>query len=275
MPVRTLLLALLLANSHGLAATTSQDSVAAVNAVRARGCGSRPAGADTVRPDGRLDRVAAELADGGELKDALRSAGYRATQAAVLEVSGIPGSLERSLADRGCKDVTDRVYRDLGVARRDGVTWLVLAAPLEAPAAGQAASVSARVLALVNEARAEKRRCGLKRYLAVPPLAASLALQAAASAHAEDMARRGVMGHAGGDGSTAAERATRAGYKWRTVGENVAMGQSTPELAVAEWLDSARHCANIMDPDFTEMGVAVASNANGVYWAQVFGAPRP
>lgn len=274
MLVRTLLRALLLTIPAALAATPSQDLVAAVNAVRARGCGSRPAAVPAVRPDGRLDRVATELAAGVELKDALRSAGYRATQAAVLEASGNPGSLERSLADRGCKDVTDPVYRDLGAAQRDGVTWLVLAAPLEAPTTGQAASVSARVLALINEARAVKRRCGLKRYPAVPPLAASPALQAAASAHAEDMARRGVMDHAGGDGSTAAERATRAGYVWRTVGENVAMGQPTPEQAVAEWLDSARHCANIMSAEFTEMGVAVASNASGVYWAQVFGTPQ-
>ena len=59
------------------------------------------------------------------------------------------------------------------------------------------------------------------------------------------------------------------------VGENVATGQSTSEQVVAEWLDSPRHCANIMDGDFTEMGVAVASNAGGVFWAQVFGAPQP
>jgi uncharacterized protein YkwD len=272
---RAILPAMLLAILAVPSVAVHPDLTAAVNAVRAHGCAGRPAVAAALRPDGRLDRVAEELAAGGELKAALRSAGYRAAQAAVLETSGNPGSLERSLDDRGCKDVTDRIYRDIGVAQRGGVTWLVLAAPLEAPAAGQAASVGARVLALVNEARAVKRRCGLKRYLAVPPLAASPALQVAASAHAEDMARRGIMDHAGGDGSTAAERATRAGYEWRTVGENVAMGQSTPELAVAEWLDSARHCANIMDPDFTEMGVAVASNANGVYWAQVFGAPRP
>lgn len=274
MPVRTLLLASLLAIPAALAATSSQDVVAAVNAVRARGCGSRAAVVPAVRPDGRLDQVAAELATGGELKDALRSAGYRAAQAAVLESSGNPGSLERSLADRGCKDVSDPVYRDLGVAQREGVTWLVLAAPLEAPAADQAGSVSARVLALVNEARAVKRRCGLKRYPAVPPLTASPALQAAAASHAADMARRGVMDHTGSDGSTAAERATRAGYEWRTVGENVAMGQSTPEQAVAEWLDSVRHCGNIMSAEYTEMGVAVASNARGVYWAQVFGTPQ-
>jgi len=271
---RAILPAVLLAGLAVPAVAVHPDLTAAVNAVRAHGCAGRPAVAAALRPDGRLDRVAAELAAGGELKDALRSAGYRAAQVAVLEASGNPGALGRSLADRGCKDVSDPVYRDLGVAQHEAVTWLVLAAPLEAPAADQAGSVSARVLALVNEARAVKRRCGLKRYPAVPPLTASPALQAAAASHAADMARRGVMDHAGSDGSTAAERATRAGYEWRTVGENVAMGQSTPEQAVAEWLDSVRHCGNIMSAEYTEMGVAVASNARGVYWAQVFGTPQ-
>ncbi|HKX57868.1 MAG TPA: CAP domain-containing protein [Steroidobacteraceae bacterium] len=127
----------------------------------------------------------------------------------------------------------------------------------------------------MNEARRQKRRCGFKRFEPSPPLAASATLQRAAKIQAEDMARRGVMEHAGGDGSTPAERATRAGYAWRTVGENVAAGQSTPEQVVEEWLGSPRHCANIMSPDYTEMGVAVASSAAGVYWAQVFGAPAP
>jgi len=275
MPVRTLTLAMLLAMPVAQAAATPQDLVAAVNAVRTHGCGSRPAVADALRPDARLDRVAAELAAGRELKDALQSAGYRASQVAVLEATGHPASIQRSLAEGGCKDVTDAVYRDLGVAQGNGDSWFVLAASLEAPAAGESAAVGEHVLALVNEARADRRRCGLKRFGAVPPLTASPALQVAASAHAEDMARRGVMDHAGGDGSTPAERATRAGYAWRNVGENVATGQSTPEQVVAEWLDSPRHCENIMSADFTEMGVAFASNAGGVYWAQVFGAPQP
>jgi uncharacterized protein YkwD len=265
MPVRTLTLALMLAISVTHAVTAPGDLVESVNAVRARGCAGRPGVAGKVRADPRLDRVAAELAAGRELRQALLSAGYRAVQVAVLE---------RSLAESGCKDVTDAAYRDAGVAQGNGVIRFVLAAPLESPAAGEAA-VGERVLALVNAARADRRRCGLKRFEAVPPLAASRVLQAAAAAHAEDMTRRGVMDHAGGDGSTPAVRAARAGYAWRTVGENVATGQSTPEQVVAEWLDSPRHCANIMDADYTEMGVAVASNVSGVYWAQVFGAPQP
>lgn len=275
MLVRAVTTIMLLGLPATVVAQAPQDPVGAVNAVRARGCGGRPAVKPALRPDARLDRAAARIAAGDELRDALQSAGYRAVQVAVLEASGNPASFERSLAEGGCKDITEAAYRDLGVAQRGGVTWLVLAAPLVAPAAREAATTNAHVLTLVNEARAKKRRCGFRGFDAVPPLAPSAALQRAASAHAEDMARRGAMDHAGGDGSTPADRATRAGYAWRNVGENVAMGQSTPDQVVAEWLDSPRHCSNIMDPDFTEMGVAVASSATGVYWAQVFGAPQP
>ena len=130
------------------------------------------------------------------------------------------------------------------------------------------------VLGLVNEARASARRCGGKRLAAVPPLARSALLDGIAVAHARDMAARGRMSHAGADGSTPGERATRAGYRWQTIGENVAFGQSTAEQVVAGWLKSPHHCENIMDPDFTEMGIGVAAGARdkaGPYWSQVFG----
>ena len=253
------------------APAAAQDVFATVNAIRARGCGGKPAVESAVRRDERLDRAAAALAGGEDLKRALQSSDYPATQAALLEASGDAASIERVLDEKGCKDILDAAYRDIGFARSGRTSWILLAAPLVAPAAAD--TVNSRVLALVNEARRQKRRCGFKRFEPSPPLAASATLQRTAKFQAEDMARRGVMEHAGSDGSTPAERATRAGYAWRTVGENVASGQSTPEQVVAEWLGSPRHCANIMSADYTEMGVAVASSARGVYWAQVFGAP--
>jgi uncharacterized protein YkwD len=113
-------------------------------------------------------------------------------------------------------------------------------------------------------------------FQAAPPLVLSDTLQRAASGHARDMAARQKMSHSGGDGSTPPERATRAGYRWRFVGENVAAGQPTPEAVVAEWVKSPQHCANIMDADYTEMGVAFVTAQQGkagIYWAQVFGTP--
>lgn len=144
--------------------------------------------------------------------------------------------------------------------------------------AAEIEATRARVHSLVNEARAGTRRCGWKRFEALPPLARSEALDRAAQAHAADMAARNRMEHAGLDGSTPGERATRAGYRWGRIGENVAAGQPSAELAVASWLESPRHCANLMDPAYTEMGVGFAAgpgNAAEIYWAQVFGTPMP
>lgn len=95
--------------------------------------------------------------------------------------------------------------------------------------------------------------------------------------HAADMARNSFMAHRGSDGSSPSERADRAGYDWRTVGENVAAGPDDAAAVVQGWLDSPEHCANIMEPSFTEMGVAFAVDQRsrfGIYWAQVFGRPR-
>ena len=68
-----------------------------------------------------------------------------------------------------------------------------------------------------------------------------------------------------------------AGYNWRASGENVASGQRDADAVVAAWLESPGHCANIMEPNFTEMGVAFVEvpGANpSIYWAQSFAAPH-
>lgn len=258
------------------AAPARADLVAAINQIRAEGCGKERGGQPALRPSPALDRAAQALASGRTLRQAMADAGYRAVQSATLEVSGSDAAIGGMLAQRGCKDVIDPAYRDIGIARLPERAWIVLAAQFTPPAAGREQDVSRRVLELVNEARARARRCGRKRFAPTTPLAQSDTLRRAALAHVRDMAERGVLGHAGRDGSTPAERATHAGYRWRFVGENVAAGQPTPEAVVAEWLRSPRHCANVMDSDYTEMGVAYVAEAQsekGIYWVQMFGTP--
>jgi uncharacterized protein YkwD len=139
-----------------------------------------------------------------------------------------------------------------------------------------AAAIRARVLDLVNQARSHGRRCGSERFAAVPPLLASRDLDAAAADHARDMARRRFFEHRGSDGSEPRDRVRRAGYASRLTGENIALGPESAEEAVAGWLDSPGHCANIMEPRFRDIGVGVAvgKKRGQIYWVQEFGAPR-
>ena len=133
-----------------------------------------------------------------------------------------------------------------------------------------------RVVDLVNAARSKPRRCGTEKFAAAPPLEESRQLDDAAAGHARDMARGKYFEHRGRDGSQPKDRVLRAGYQSRLTGENIALGPESAEEVVAGWLASPGHCANIMEPRFRDIGVAVASGTQRgqIYWVQNFGAPR-
>lgn len=134
-----------------------------------------------------------------------------------------------------------------------------------------------RVLDLTNAARAQARTCGSALYAATGPLTYNLKLEASAVAHAGDMARLNYFSHTSVDGRTFDQRITAAGYTWSVVAENIAAGQVTPEEVVQAWLDSEGHCADIMAPDITEIGIGytpASSGKYGTYWVQDFGAPK-
>ena len=132
------------------------------------------------------------------------------------------------------------------------------------------------VLVSTNEGRAEQQDCGVHGLkAAVGPVVLNDLLNTAAQGHAEDMAANQFLEHDGSDGSTPFERAARAGYAGRLIGENVARGQNTAPDVVAGWIASDGHCNNLMNGNFSEMGVGYAENptTGRPYWAQLFGAP--
>lgn len=97
------------------------------------------------------------------------------------------------------------------------------------------------------------------------------ALTEVAMAHSQDMATRNYFDHYTPEGLSPGDRLRKAGISYSAVCENIAAGQATPEEAVAGWLNSPGHRANILDPDITEMGVGYASGGYyGDYWTQVF-----
>lgn len=176
-----------------------------------------------------------------------------------------------------CPKVQDESMTEIGIYQDARQVWIVLAEPFAPSVRMSAQAASQRVLDLVNQARARPRNCGDKVFDAARPLRWNDLLAEASREHAEDMARNNYFSHNARDGSGPAQRVERAGYKWRITAENIAAGQSKPEDAVAGWIKSPGHCANLMNPAFTEMGVAFAVDRRselGVYWSQAFGARR-
>ena len=126
-----------------------------------------------------------------------------------------------------------------------------------------------KMLTLINQQRQKGCNCGNTYYKAVPPLKWNATLEKVAKAHSDDMHHRNTMTHYGKDGKDPGVRLNKAGYNWSTWAENVAMGQQNEEEVMKSWLKSPGHCANIMNPDVTEVGVA----RSGAYWTQLFAAP--
>lgn len=244
----------------------------------AQGCGSGEA--EAVGPLAPNDALMIPPAtSGAQLQQALQTSGYRPAKLQAISVSG-PTSARmamQALRQRYCAPLRSQEYAELGVSRK-GNTWQVLLAkPLLAPDLGDWQQVGRDILKRVNEVRAKPRSCGDRRFAAAPALSWNGELGQTALAHSKDMAAQDYFSHQGRDGSQVSDRASRAGYSWQRIGENIAAGQGSAEQVMAGWLASPGHCKNIMNPDFTELGAAYATNpesAAGSYWTQVFGTPR-
>ena len=101
-------------------------------------------------------------------------------------------------------------------------------------------------------------------------------LGSTAEAHSRAMANGNFFDHQDPDGRTPGDRAELAGYSGQRVGENIAAGLDTASKVIAGWLASPGHCANLMNPQFSELGAAYANDPKsdaGIYWTALFGAP--
>ncbi|MFF8839010.1 CAP domain-containing protein [Streptomyces sp. NPDC015130] len=138
-------------------------------------------------------------------------------------------------------------------------------APVETPAApstaGRGEAAEAEVLRLVNVERAK---------VGCTPVRADGQLAVLAGAFSADMAARGFFDHTDPDGDTPWARAEQAGITGLG-GENIARGQADAAAVMASWMDSDGHRANILNCDFTTLGVGVHFGDGGPWWTQDFG----
>ena len=101
------------------------------------------------------------------------------------------------------------------------------------------------------------------------PLTISLDVQAAAMIRAKECEQ--LFSHTRPNGSSFATALKEQGVSYRSAGENIAWGQRSPEEVMKAWMNSSGHRANIMNPNFTTIGVGYYENANGTdYWCQLF-----
>ncbi|MGI9860177.1 CAP domain-containing protein [Moorella naiadis] len=119
-----------------------------------------------------------------------------------------------------------------------------------------------QVIDLVN---AERAKAGLKALAADPRLARAARLKA------EDMRDHNYFSHESPTYGSFANLLQQSGISFRTAGENIAAGYRTPAAVVAAWMNSPGHRSNILNANFTAIGVGYAAGGSyGTYWAQEF-----
>lgn len=131
---------------------------------------------------------------------------------------------------------------------------------------GPASSLVGYALNQVNAARAAYGFRGL---------ALDGAVSAVANAHAWDMLRNGYFSHTGLDGSTVRTRLSRAGVPYSHAGENICYRSGFSVQSTLNWCHAQfmaepypgyyNHIGNILDPDFSRLGVGIAASGGKVY----------
>lgn len=111
----------------------------------------------------------------------------------------------------------------------------------------------------------------------LPPLRVNPRLIEDAKLQANQIAATGVLEHfiLGAPYPTPSIRAEVAGYAWNTLGENLAFGYADAPSAVAAWMRSPGHRANILGNGYSETGVVLAPDRQGqLIFVQTFGSPQ-
>lgn len=114
----------------------------------------------------------------------------------------------------------------------------------------------------------------------LPALTRNNLLDEAAKNKVSDMFAKQYFDHVSPDGIAPAELVLSVGYNYRYTGENLAMGNFTDEKALVDaWMASPGHRANILNKNYSEIGVATGLNniLNYYTWlaVQEFASPTP
>ncbi|WP_233143970.1 CAP domain-containing protein [Lottiidibacillus patelloidae] len=116
-----------------------------------------------------------------------------------------------------------------------------------------------KVVELTN---VERQKNGL------PPLKVDTSLSSVARKKSDDMQAKNYFSHTSPTYGSPFDMIRDFGISYKTAGENIAKGQTSPQSVVNGWMNSEGHRKNILSKDFTHIGVGF--NDSGKYWTQMF-----
>lgn len=116
-----------------------------------------------------------------------------------------------------------------------------------------------KVVDLTNQERSKNGLAALKVDTALSKVAREKSL---------DMSKNGYFSHTSPTYGSPFDMMKQFGISYQYAGENIAMGQRTPEEVVQAWMNSEGHRKNILSANFNYIGVGYVESGN--YWTQMF-----
>lgn len=118
------------------------------------------------------------------------------------------------------------------------------------------------VVTLVNKERAKQ---------GLAPLTDNVKLSNVARTKSSDMVAKNYFDHTSPTYGSPFDMMKQFGITYTSAGENIAMGQPTAASVMTGWMNSPGHRANILNNNYTDIGVGVAKDKSGaIYWTQEF-----
>ncbi|UQD52413.1 sporulation protein [Bacillus methanolicus] len=160
-----------------------------------------------------------------------------------------------------------QVQQPVYVQQPAGQTQQPVKAPVkQQPAKKQTTQTTSQVSAyeqkVVELTNKERAKYGL------PALKLDVQLSKVAREKSRDMQAKGYFSHYSPTYGSPFDMMKQFGITYRSAGENIAMGQRSPEEVVQAWMNSDGHRRNILNSSFTHIGVGYVANGN--YWTQMF-----
>ena len=127
------------------------------------------------------------------------------------------------------------------------------------PASSAVSAFEQQVVELTNQERAKN---------GLPALKLDVELSKVARDKSKDMQTKNYFSHTSPTYGSPFDMMKAYGVSYQSAGENIAMGQRSPQEVVQAWMNSQGHRENIMNPNFTHIGVGHVTAGN--YWTQMF-----
>jgi hypothetical protein len=125
-----------------------------------------------------------------------------------------------------------------------------------------AALTSEKIINQINLVRQENNLASLSAHNLLTKVAQS---------KVQDMIANNYFAHSSPSGKTAWDFIISGGYDFRFAGENLAMDYTNEKDLVQAWMQSNTHRKNILNANFQDTGVAVATGNQHILIVQIFG----